>query len=821
MLLHNPVRNTTYTSEPYRGTKNFAMGKSDSSNYSVNSATVNPDSVEYLAIKYGFALIPWEAPEVQAAYGSEANLDLYTINVWYGPTTDETRFYYVAFTGSPYFPTPYPAFLVCRNISDGSLVYARDCTQYNLNNTPNFLGYAQTMIRVAPAIYGDRLYLGSGYVSTIGPQLFAINKYTGDLIWGLAYDLPDPIDVSRGILNAQLSDLNIVVHRFRGDRYPTIFCGVSSLQNAFNSSDFATGIPAYGDQGKLFQILDKGPMGEVAHVTPLTAPKLHAGDVVSNEGEDAFNPFMPKFTDPCEFMDYTIISTISEDTVIDPYIFVNDPDTGFEIPASLLNTSPMGAVVVITADTVIDATLFQTAFTLVDGSIRQDNLPGSFTIAQLIAQWTIEQANLPAPTPANPNPSVRHTIWFHFTPAQVTQILSQTGNAGLIYLKVIRTGTTIANENDAQGLNYFGNSTWGSPVAIDGDQIYFGTGQSYAIPFFEAFYYAAPSRNFETSRTAFIQAQQEYIDWTITNQQLTHVRNEYLRRMHRLSKHGLRSPRGLMSYASSVMGINREGEILFGARTIPNDVYIFFIPPLQTILNVDFNTSDADVASGIKIFRNGRSTRLAACNKAGIGIVLDITNLKTRKPFDHWNLRDVGVEYPVYQYLGASGLLGGSNYGSTQFGDLFITCQANDPFLRAGGVREVYITPDGRILYRQQSYLSAMNVASGEIEWIAALPNVAIASPTVDKRIVFTADLTGKLFAHDAATGEQLWEFNNTMSEFPTFGGISSPAVLKNLLIWTPDYFVPNVEGVPPNPTVRNLYGIALAVRKTHAHHHC
>lgn len=792
--------------------KNFALGNKHSANFTTDSGNITKETVETLSIKYGFDLIPLDEPEVIAAGYTENFVRNNYVAVWYGPTTDDNNFYYVAFSGGILNPL-LPSILVCRNIEDGSLVYARDCRQYDLDTSNNFLQTTRGFVRIAPAIYGDTLYLASGFISNIGPQLYAIDKNTGLLKWAIAYDTPNgiPITVKGNYAsshpnfvgsNLKLSDLNIVVEKFPGDTYPTVLCGVSSLQNTpINVGILANGIPIFTDQGALFQIEDRGNAGVIKGKIATCAPLLKEGDFISNSGDDAYNPFFPG-------LDYTVIGTIAINRIIDPFIFTND-NQYLPVPPSPAtnNTTPISAVIKFNKSTPLNPNIFQTAWGSVDGLIYQDfNRITTYTMQELLNAWIIEQNNLPPSSFA----SITHVIWTYLNQSQLNTILQQTGNSGITYLKTIYTDTNIMNQYDAQGLNYYGNNVWGANPSICGSSIYFGSGQSHSLPFFEAYYYSIPERDFQKSKTALAEAEHAYVDGSISIDELNAVKDEFLIRMRDTSIHGLRSPRGLMSYSDSILSTNHyTNDLIFGARTVPNDFFLFAIDPFAVMVST-LNVIDGDVSAGIQLYDCGK--KISAGPKSGLGITLNLSNLNNI-PFNHHNLLQKGVIYQVYQYLGPSGILGGSNYGSTQDGcDTLITCQGNLPLVSVDSpLEEIYVSPTGKIIYRERAYISAMNINTGEVKWVSPLIASGYSQVSNGNGIIYSADIVGNLFAHDIKTGVELWQSDNSKSKYPTFGGISSACVLENLIIWTPQYAVPLGPG--PGATGLIPVGIALEAR--------
>ena len=73
--------------------------------------------------------------------------------------------------------------------------------------------------------------------------------------------------------------------------------------------------------------------------------------------------------------------------------------------------------------------------------------------------------------------------------------------------------------------------------------------------------------------------------------------------------------------------------------------------------------------------------------------------------------------------------------------------------------------------------LVALNATDGSVKWQVELTQMPLGSVTVANNVVFTADLTGMVYAFDAENGEELWTYQ-------TSAGVNAPfAVAGDLLI--------------------------------------
>jgi polyvinyl alcohol dehydrogenase (cytochrome) len=84
----------------------------------------------------------------------------------------------------------------------------------------------------------------------------------------------------------------------------------------------------------------------------------------------------------------------------------------------------------------------------------------------------------------------------------------------------------------------------------------------------------------------------------------------------------------------------------------------------------------------------------------------------------------------------------------------------------------------------RQPGLHAIDMKTGKVLWYAPVPERcqegvqgcmdAYSGPaTSTDGLVIASSLSGYLFAHDAATGELVWEYN-TVQEYPTINGIAA-----------------------------------------------
>lgn len=121
--------------------------------------------------------------------------------------------------------------------------------------------------------------------------------------------------------------------------------------------------------------------------------------------------------------------------------------------------------------------------------------------------------------------------------------------------------------------------------------------------------------------------------------------------------------------------------------------------------------------------------------------------------------------------VGRGGALGGIHWGMTFYGDtLFV------PVSDRGGVNDSASS--------RQPGLHAIDMKTGEVLWYAPVPERCVEGvagcmdaysgpATSTDGLVIASSLSGYLFAHDAETGELVWEMN-TVQDYPTINGVAA-----------------------------------------------
>lgn len=233
---------------------------------------------------------------------------------WYGVTCDETNFYYQV-NGSPntfasLFGFGTNSLFICRRRSNASLVWVKNCRYYDIVDptSTNFTGSNRQPARTALAIHRDRLYATS-FSTNVGPQLYCLNKNTGERIWTMLYDVPPAAGGGTlvtpgtpfGSFNPAafadstraVGDLNIVVKEL-SPGVPSVFVGISSHQNATNAEPIWN---TWSDKGKIIRVDDQGTTAVRTWVGSASVQDLVPGDTITAGGTPTLDPFRPGQTE--------------------------------------------------------------------------------------------------------------------------------------------------------------------------------------------------------------------------------------------------------------------------------------------------------------------------------------------------------------------------------------------------------------------------------------------------------------------------------------------------------------------------------------------
>lgn len=564
------------------------------------------DEVAGLALKFGFELIPDCPAATSAGYSVSQRAQAMS---WVRPLIDGERFYYAAWFG-PITGFHLSSILVSRSLVDGSLIWAVDPTDFNLDTSGfNIVGDGTVILRDEITVLDDTLYLGNLVFTNIGPQAYAVNKNTGALKWACAYNPPGDLNfvTTRGDYSAYrgsnqlLSDLSPVAWIEGGRRY--IAFGNSSPQNSLNLGLIFTGYPVYTDQGAITVIEDLGTNPALILRRNTTPVNLKVGDTLIKGGDPNFDPFPPSES---TIIVESIVS--STNNFVTPAFLASPP-----APAPA-NTCGVAGNLSYSSDAVITAANFQPFWTIPGLTIYLDsNNSVGYTLDTLIDYLNALQATpspvavapVPHPSSANRNhiepgfidyvrslpkkvggpfepiewPTERPPTFQEFinrprTSTQVTTIThvlaawaspsviavaqGQSGNNGLIYFKTLSDGTTLTEPADAQGVNYWGAAVWGAKPHVDKTRgiLYFGTGQNYALPISEGIYWSQPVRNFISLKVSVADAEQAYADELTTLSAVKNAKRVFAETIRRESLNmAVRSPRARMNYADSILGV--------------------------------------------------------------------------------------------------------------------------------------------------------------------------------------------------------------------------------------------------------------------------
>jgi hypothetical protein len=790
----------------------------------MNSCELTDQTVSGLDIDFKFELIPDCPAATNAGY---TDIERAQANVWYGPVMDALNIYCVAWSGSVFNPFHKSSIFTCRNRFTGELKYAINCDDLSLDTDP---ARQKVLCRTRPYIFEDTVYLTNFSYGTLGPVLFALNKFDGSLKWAAAYyppsNLPSSYITTQADYslyannNKRLSDMNVSAANFYvgGVKKRYVFVGSSSFQNTINFGFNGTGYPAYTDQGFLFCIEDKGNSSALVWKAPTCAPPLVLGDTIYTPDtappgtyEPMKDPFSPgSYTTQLESL------TSVTNNFVTPFFDPNPPAPGQP------NTCYTYMLVTFGKFTVINITQPIWGSLPIDGSyIYQDSDSTTpYTLAQLYVLWANEQATM-APTD-----SKTHIIWAFLTQNGINTAVSQLTNTNIVYFKQMIPGTTLTEDYDVQSLNYWGNSVWGQEATIDVDNnlVYWASGQSHEAPLSDFLYYGDPTRNIVALKKPVLDAMDQYREGLLPIDQLNKIKATYMNKVKELSlKVDDRSPRSVVSYNDSIfanyvlpyeLGDGTEvpgGTFAFAVRTINFDNYTFLATDSSSIYP-GYQVVDGDVSSGIEIICRNYNKYLATATKAGFASVLNVTKLNRSVKFDHYNFDKTGIVFERMIYSGPFGALGGSNYQNSSHAGLLLNSQANTSWslptasTSSKGNLEAIITEQGDYVPINNAMLNAIDIVSGNTIWEYNFGYRAFPQVECVNGLVFSSIGDGNVQINDAHTGFLLWKFHGAVNGMN--GGIAAPAVICDQVVWANNY------AIQPFTGSSGKYGISFKVNK-------
>ncbi len=639
----------------------------------------NKISIPSLGVKASFQMVPTaaectadqNAEIVNAGYESPPFFFARTAaNNWYGATADDEFFYYSVYGNSKFaalFGFGVSSIYVCRRKSDASLVWVKNIYNFLVTQRQNnFLGNDIVLSTMNLAIHNDRLYT-TCMITNIGPQLFCLDKITGEPIWSIAYYTPRTLiagttpnigqsnrgqsvisptvpfgtfdgslyifpSVPVGEVTVALGDLNLQIAEL-GEGRISIFVGVSSFQNSLNPSSLSGAFAEYLDQGYLIRIDDTGALPVMMWSASTCAPILVEGNTITSGGLPSFDPFRPAaqnpngtvciwrdspdgFFDPAGDptvtvapLDYTLASAAGGYPGYRPIGF---PTTdNLTIPVTYKFTVPaIGPV----DQTIVPSIFWLAAPGIGAGAVIYQNdmtTPIARTITDLVTFW-------------NANLGSTFVVWAYISGAEITAFdagATQASNIGLRYVAQLTSGH-ILNAQEAKSLNYYGNSIWAQAPTLDykHNKIYQGTGQTHGIPLDETFALAAPSIDYFDRKQPVLNALYGYSQTNIApiapimtlsdiqEQKDIFSEDTVVFATPTLTGIAAMSPRGFRSYCDAIMcwdlySGSPSGTLDWAFRTYIYDAETF-VGDEPNIIVLDERGLDADASSGVHYFQD-------------------------------------------------------------------------------------------------------------------------------------------------------------------------------------------------------------------------
>ncbi|CAH6420874.1 Hypothetical protein POVR2_LOCUS282, partial [uncultured virus] len=730
--------------------------------------------------------------------------------VFAGPVYDEENFYYCTYVGSLFSTVFKNSLLVCRRKRDGALVYVTNTQQYSLDTGATYIKQAAMLARTKPVIKGDRLYLTSGWVTNIGPQLFCIDKRTGAKIYSIAYDPPAVVRQALGVQfitttadystnpafrgsNGAVCDLDPVVKNGK------IFLGSASLQNLHNpgllpASSNYTNYPFWTDRGSMTVVKEFFNSAAVQSQVYTTARPLVVGDVLSLTDPET-NAFIPGTTS-------VLFSTIAPlgQPIVSPgaidgtYAFAQKVSSAVA-PVTPVNLAAFWSTIGANISVVNSASQVTTGLTLANALTLVNTTPGAYTLLARLADPTL-----------------------------VTGTLSS-GQFAVWYVKQLSVGDTITNKYDANGLGYYGYSTWGSKPLVRDDRVTYGTGQAHSLPISERLQFSPDDMNYRQLKRRLVDLSVQYstAPTSALLYQLNQEKERFAERIRQLAILEIRSPRGQRSYVDAIVSSNiADGEIRFGVRSISSDVYNFLGTRDPVTLVVPRRQDvDGDLASSVF---ESESQQVSAASKHGGLLTLDLTHWNRCAKWTHGSPCDVGINVEPIVYTGTNSSLGGTNYSSTYrtraCGNLhLLAIAANIATLTTDGTTgtsglevEKFVSEEGEYIPTDTSYVYSYDQDEREVSWNTPLQGTAFGNVAVSGKYLYCNDLSGHLYVLNAKTGKILQTINSGADSTPMLGGIASPAIdaRSKQVFWIASY------NVPLRPPAASQYGWTLKLHNKH-----
>ncbi|MBW3633014.1 MAG: PQQ-binding-like beta-propeller repeat protein [Chloroflexi bacterium] len=220
---------------------------------------------------------------------------------------------------------------------------------------------------------------------------------------------------------------------------------------------------------------------------------------------------------------------------------------------------------------------------------------------------------------------------------------------------------------------------------------------------------------------------------------------------------------GPNDYTNSVVSLDSStGALHWHHNAKPHDLFDLDFQNTPVLVTLPIDGTDTKVAFG-----SGKTGTVIAYN-ADTGDILWETAVGTHENDD---VQEIPEGETIRVYPGALG--GVETPIAYADGTIFV------PIVNRWNEYTALEQGDEQPLTEATGEFVALNAADGSVKWQVELPQMALGAATVANDVVFTADLTGKVYAFDTETGDEVWSYQAN-------AGINAPPANAGDLLLVP-----------------------------------